>query len=217
MAVIYLVAGIVIGFVLRVSQSPVSAARSASVAAVPPATPTAPADANPPSNGNPPGRDQLKLMADSHAAPLLAKLKSDPNNSSLLMQIGSLYHAAHQFTQAAAYFAKAVQADPKNGPARTKLAISLYREGDVDGAITQLNRVLHDAPGDADALFNLGMIRLQGKQDGAGAVAAWKLLLKLNPQLSEDRKAEVERLMAGVQTSLGEQNRNQGASNNGQP
>jgi cytochrome c-type biogenesis protein CcmH/NrfG len=140
----------------------------------------------------------MKQMADSKAAPLLAKLKNDPNNTALLDQVGAVYHATRQFQQAAVYYNRAVQADPKNVPLRTKLAISLYRNGDVDGAIAQLNHALTLDPKDANSLFDLGMIRLQGKQDPKGALAAWQLLLKSNPQMSADRRATVQKLIAGV-------------------
>ena len=58
------------------------------------------------------------------------------------------------------------------------------------------------------------MIKLQGKQDGKGALAAWQRLLKSNPQLSADRKATVQKLMAEVLTMLGDQNGIQGARSN---
>jgi cytochrome c-type biogenesis protein CcmH/NrfG len=199
MAAIYLIAGLAIVYLLHMSQSPATPAGAVSVTKAPHPMPSAPA------NVKPPTLDEMKHAADSQATLLLQKLKSDPNNIMLLMQLGSVYHASHQFKEAAAYYGKAVQADPKNAAARTKLAISLYREGDVDAAIAQLNRTLQDSPGDAAALFNLGMIRLEGKQDGPGALSAWQQLLKLNPQLSADRKAEVQDLMAQVQTSLGRQ------------
>jgi len=150
-------------------------------------------------------------MADKQAAPLLGKLKSDPNDSAVLMQIGAIYHATHQFKEAAAYYDRAVQVDPRNVALRTKLASSLYRNGDVDEAIAQLNHGLSYDPKDANSLFDLGMIRLQGKGDGKGALAAWQKLLKSNPQLSADRKAMVQKLMADVLTSLGNQHEIQGA------
>jgi cytochrome c-type biogenesis protein CcmH/NrfG len=68
-----------------------------------------------------------------------------------------------------------------------------------------LNQALAVDPKDANALFNLGMIRLQGKNDGRGALDAWQRLLKSNPQLSPERKAEVQKLMADVLTSMGRQ------------
>jgi cytochrome c-type biogenesis protein CcmH/NrfG len=152
-----------------------------------------------------PTLQDMKQMADTNAAPLLAKLKKDPNNTDLLDQVGAIYHATHQFKEAAGYYDRAVQIDPKSVALRTKLAISLYRSGDVDGAIAQLNRALSLDPKDANALFDLGMIRLQGKQDRKGALAAWRQLLKSNPQLSADRKAAVQKMMADAQKTAGDQ------------
>jgi len=191
MAVICLAVGLAIGYLFRGSQSPVAPA--------PPeanAQPSAPASAM---GGHMPSLDEMKQMADKQAAPLLEKLKSDPNNSDLLMQVGKIYNSTHQFKEAAGYYDKALQVDPKNTAIRTEMASCLYNNGDVDGAISQLQQSLQYAPKDANSLFNLGMIKWQGKQDTKGALAAWQELLKSNPQLSSDRKATVQRLMADVQ------------------
>ena len=161
-----------------------------------------------------PSLEEMKRMAGKQAAPLLEKLKSDPNNSAVLIQLGAIYHTTHQFREAASYYGKAVQVDPRNVDLRTKLASSLYRNGDADGAIAQLNLALSYDPKDANALFDLGMIRLQGKRDGKGALAAWQQLLKLNPQLSADRKATVLKLIAGVETTVGDQHGIKGARSN---
>jgi len=165
-------------------------------------------------HGNMPSLDDMKQMADKRAAPLLRMLKSDPNNSAVLIRIGAIYHTMHQFKEAAAYYGKAAQVDPKNAAIRAELASSLYRGGDVDGAIEQLNQALVFEPNDPNSLFDLGMIRLQGKRDNVGALAAWQRLLKSNPQLSADRKATVLKLMADVMTTLGDQKGNAGAGNN---
>ena len=55
-------------------------------------------------------------------------------------------------------------------------------------------------------MFDLGIVKLNGKQDGKGALAAWQRLLKSNPQLSAERKATVQKLMAAVMTTLSDQN-----------
>lgn len=165
-------------------------------------------------NGRMPTIADLKVMSDKQVAPLLEKLKSDPNNSAVLAQIGAVYHTTHQFGDAAIWYGKALAIDPKNVSMRTRLASSLYRNGDADGAIAQLNKALTYAPGDANALFDLGLIRLQAKLDGNGALAAWQQLLKSNPQLSADRKAQVQKLMADVLTSMGTQSASKGAPSN---
>jgi cytochrome c-type biogenesis protein CcmH/NrfG len=107
-----------------------------------------------------------------------------------------LYKATHQFKEAAGYYQKAIDADPTNVAARTDLASCLFYQGDADGAVNQLQQSLRYDPKDANSLFNLGMIRLQAKNDPSGAVTAWQQLLKLNPKLAVDKKAAVERMIA---------------------
>jgi cytochrome c-type biogenesis protein CcmH/NrfG len=143
-----------------------------------------------------PSLEDMKHMADKKAEPLLANLKADPNNSDLLNQIGTLYKATHQFKEAQGYFQRAIEANPKNVASRTDLASCLFYQGDTDGAIQQIEKSLTYEPKDANSLFNLGMIRLQGKKDPTGAITAWKKLLKLNPALAADKKAAVEKLIA---------------------
>ena len=189
MACICLAIGLVLGYLYRGSAS--------SHASVPPAAQgSVPASAGVHPQMARPSLEDMKHMADKKAEPLLAKLKNDPNNSQLLNQIGTLYKATHQFKEAAGYFQKAIDADPKNVAARTDLASCLFYDGDADGAIQQLQKSLSYDPKDANSLFNLGMIRLQAKNDPSGAISAWQQLLKANPTLPEDKKAAVEKLIA---------------------
>ncbi|HET9695545.1 MAG TPA: tetratricopeptide repeat protein [Terriglobales bacterium] len=190
LAMVCLVVGLGVGYLLRGSQSPVPA----------PATPAA-AAANPhgamtEASTPPPTLDQMKHMAEKTAEPFLEKLKKDPNNPELLNQVGNLYRATHQFKEAAAYYEKALSADPKNAAIRTDLASCLYYSGDIDGSIAQLEKALTYNPKFAGALFNLGIIRWKGKNDSAGAVATWEKLLKVtdDPQ----QKEKLEHLIAQV-------------------
>lgn len=195
MASVCLVAGLAIGYLMRSSQLALPLVR--------PAAHAVPAGA---SAGQHHGSlEEIKKVADRQAAPLLEKLKSNPNDNALLVQVGAIYHTSHRFKEAADYYSKALETDPKNVATRTRLASSLYRSGDIDGAITQLNQALTYEPKDANALFDLGMIKLQGKGDDKGAIAAWQRLLKTNPQLTPDRKATVMKLMADAMTMRNDQ------------
>jgi cytochrome c-type biogenesis protein CcmH/NrfG len=145
--------------------------------------------------GHPPlTMEQMKAMADMKAAPLLEQLKRDPKNVKLLEQAAALYGSAHQFKDAENYYTKSLQIDPKNTGTRTELASVLYYQGDVDGALRELQNSLKYSPNDVNALFNLGMIKFKGKDDAVGAIAAWQQLLKAHPDL--DRKATVEKMIA---------------------
>jgi cytochrome c-type biogenesis protein CcmH/NrfG len=192
MAVISLVVGLAIGYLFRGSQSPAPPPRPVTTSA------PQPSPASGGMGGQMPSLEQMKQMADAKAAPLLEKLKTDPNNTDLLTKVGDLYQGTHQFKEAAVYYDKALQIDPKNVPIRTQMASCLYYQGDIDGAISQLQQALRYDPKDANSLFNLGIMKLQGKKDTKGALAAWQLLLNSNPQLSADRKARVQKLRADV-------------------
>ncbi len=191
MAVISLVVGLAIGYLFRGSQSPALPAQ--------PAANIQPSASSGGMSGEMPSLDQMKQMADKKAAPLLEKLKTDPANKQLLIQVGNIYKATHQFKEAAGYYGKALQADPTDVAIRTETASCLYYSGDVEGAISQLQVALQYNPQDANSLFNLGLFKWKGKQDSNGALAAWRQLLKSNPQLSAERKATVQKLMAEVQ------------------
>jgi cytochrome c-type biogenesis protein CcmH/NrfG len=187
MALVCLLLGLALGYLFRGSRAR-SLTMSAPAAA--PQASTSPA-------GHPmPTLDQMKQMADTKAEPLLSQLKSDPNNAGLLIQVGKIYQSTHQFKEAAIYFGKSLQVNPKDVATRTEMASCLYYDGDVDGAIAQLQQTLQDDPKDANALFNLGMIKWKGKNDANGAIATWRQLLKSNPHLENAKKAQVQKLMA---------------------
>jgi cytochrome c-type biogenesis protein CcmH/NrfG len=151
-----------------------------------------------------PTLEQMKQMADKKAEPLLQELKKEPNNKDLLIRIGYFYKSAHQFKEASQYFEQSLQVDPGNVAIRTERASCLYYNGDVDGALNELQASLKLNPKDANALFNLGMIRLNGKQDASGAIAAWQELLKSNPHL--EKKPIVEQMIAEAKQQKHSQN-----------
>jgi len=208
MAAICLLVGVLVGYLARgsaptASGHPVAASESAAPAkasAMPAAMPqdTAPHPA--------PTLDDMKRMADKKAEPLLAKLKTDPNNADTLNQLGILYRATHQFKEADGYYEKGLQVDPKNVNVRTDLASCLYYTGDIDGAVAQLQKSLTYDPKHAGTLMNLGIIEWKGKNDVNAAVAAWEKLLKLNPDFPQKEMvrhmiAEAKGLVNTAQTS----------------
>jgi cytochrome c-type biogenesis protein CcmH/NrfG len=190
MAAVCLLVGLAVGYLFRGSQSPAGASRNGMPASV--MGGMHPAGMG----GQMPTLEQMKRMADQKAGPVLAKLKSDPDNADLLIQAGAIYQATHQFKEAADYYGKSLNVKPKNVAIRTEMASCLYYLGDVEGALHQLQQATTDDPKDANSLFNLGFIRWREKKDSKGALAAWQQLLKTNPQLEAGKKAEVEKLIA---------------------
>lgn len=198
LAVVCLLIGLAVGYLFRGSRSPAPPAPAATQSAADAGAAAHAAMGQGGMAGQPPTLDQMKQMADKKAEPLLAQLQADPKNTDVLVQLGNIYLATHQFKEASGYFAKAVEIKPKDVKIRTSLASTLYYRGDVDGALQQLTRATTDDPKDANSLFNLGMIRWKEKKDARGALSAWAQLLKSNPTLEPAKKAQVQRLMADV-------------------
>ncbi len=190
LSAICLLLGLVVGYLLRGSAAPR------------PPMPAAQVNTSGPNrsghSGQMPTLEQMKHMADKQAEPLLAKMRTNPTDASLLIQIGNVYRSAHQFKDASGYYDKALQLDPRNVAIRTELASCLYYAGDIDGALAQLHQALQTNPKDSNSLFNLGMIEWREKKDGASALAAWDQLLKSNPGLAEEKKTQVQQLIAKV-------------------
>jgi tetratricopeptide (TPR) repeat protein len=188
LVVICLMVGIAGGWFIRGSQgSTASGISGTSRVATSNASTAAPAP-------QAPSAIQLRGMADAQASPLLARLKADPQNPDLLTSIGNLYYDAKQYPIAIDYYGRVLKAKPSEADVRTDLATAYWYMGDADTAIAEFNRALTYEPQKANTLFNLGLVKWQGKMDAAGAVADWKKLLAANPKY--EGRAEVERMIA---------------------
>jgi cytochrome c-type biogenesis protein CcmH/NrfG len=187
MAMACLILGVAVGYFLRGSQAPTQAATVAPVVQQTHGMPGATED-------QPPTLEKMKQMADKAAAPVLEKIKNNPRDFEALNDAGKVYRATHQFKEAAAYYERALQIDPKNAATRTDMASCLYYTGDVDSALAQLDKVLSYDPKFFGALLNVGIIKLQAKNDAAGAIASWEKILKTDADPRQ--KSFVKKLIA---------------------
>jgi len=186
LAVICLLSGVIVGYLLRNSRPP--------QASVPAKQATVPSQGSQPgAMGAPVTAAQLKRMADKQAEPLLNGLKTKPTDAGLLAQAGNVYYDAHQFNDAIDYYGRSLQSDPKNTTVRTDMGTALWYVGNVDRAIAEFDRVLKQEPNKGIALFNRGMVKWQGKMDVEGAVADWETLLKVYPNYPQ--RPTVEQLI----------------------
>jgi tetratricopeptide (TPR) repeat protein len=187
MAVLCLLVGCAVGYLLRGSGSasapaPATAAGAEQQQGMPPA---ASGGMEQPQQPSP---EQMKAMADKQAEPLLEQLKSKPGDPALLTQIGNLYYDAHVFPLAIDYYQKTLAVDPKNSSVRTDMASAMFSMGDPDHSIAEFDHALKDDPKNANALFNRGIVKWQGKMDVKGAMADWELLLKEDPNYEQADK-----------------------------
>jgi cytochrome c-type biogenesis protein CcmH/NrfG len=80
------------------------------------------------------------------------------------------------------------------------LSNSYHYAGNDDKAFESLDRALKLDPKSPNALFNLGMLKWQVKNDPKGAIAAWEQLLKTNP--NHPRRAQVEGMIEKAKKHL---------------
>jgi tetratricopeptide (TPR) repeat protein len=147
--------------------------------------------------------DQLKAAADNQAAPMIAKLNADPKNLGLLTSIGNLYYDAQQYPVAVDYYGRELQIKPSDAAVRTDMATAYWYMGNADTAIAEFNKALSYAPTNPNTLFNLGLVKWQGKHDSAGAIAEWKKLLAANPNY--EAKDKVEQMLFDVEKQVAAQ------------
>src|SRR6202521_1232180 len=171
LAVFCLVLGVALGYLFRGSASPAAQASvspggnaAQSQPAQPQLTP-----------------EQQKAMIDQAVTPLLATLKNNPDDFNTLAQVANLYFDGRQYPEAIQYYRLAVKSQPTNSDLLTDLGTAIWYTGDADGAITEFQTALKYRPDHPGTLFNLGIVRWQGKSDPKGAVQAWEQLLQKNP------------------------------------
>lgn len=193
LAVVCLLLGMAGGWLIRGSQSPAAAPVEAASA-------PAPAVGGGGMNAQP-SPEQMKQMADTQAAPLIEKLKSDPNNPELLASIGNFYYDAQQYQTAVDYYGRVLKAKPADASVRTDMATAYWYMGNADTAIEEFNKALKYEPNKPNTLFNLGLVKWQGKMDINGAVADWEKLLASNPNY--EGKDKVEQMIAEAKKHAG--------------
>ena len=141
-----------------------------------------------------PAADTANNSVNAAAAPLLQKLQADPNNPDLLVNLGNVYYDAQQYPAAVGYYARALHLKPGDADVRTDMGTAYWYMGNADRALAEFNQALSDRPNNPNTLFNLGLVKLQGKRDAAGAIADWNKLLATNPDYAE--RAKVQQMIA---------------------
>ena len=214
LAVITLAIGIAVGYFARGSAPATTAnlpenAQSAmsSPASMPPAG-AAPANMGPGQlPGSAPEQQASSPEALAKAAePLLAQLKSNPNNAEVLVQLGNIYYDGQSYPQAIDYYQKALKIQPNNADVRTDLGTSYWYTGDPDKALACFEKSLTVRPNHPGTLFNMGMVEWQGKKDPKAAIVAWEKLLQTNPDYPQKDQVQmlIERAkMHGAGTTKG--------------
>jgi cytochrome c-type biogenesis protein CcmH/NrfG len=121
------------------------------------------------------------LFDEQQAQALRNVLARDPKNVQANTALGNMLFDAGRYAEAVGPYQQAFAADPNNVNVSTDLGTALWYSGKPDEAIAQFNRSLAIDATHPQTLFNLGIVKRDGKQDLPGAVQAWEKLLATNP------------------------------------
>jgi cytochrome c-type biogenesis protein CcmH/NrfG len=151
-----------------------------------------------PGPGAPP---KAGLMDEQQAQALRNVLARDPRNVQANTQLGNLYFDAGRYADAVGPYSVAFAGDSGNVNLSTDLGTALWYSGKADEAIAQFTKSLAINPTHPQTLFNLGIVKRDGKQDPAGAVQAWEKLLASNPTYVDRDK--VQQLLTQLRQQVG--------------
>ena len=127
-------------------------------------------------------------------------LAADPKNARANTELANRLYDAARYAEAIPYYQQAFAADMRNVNVSTDLATALYYAGRPDEALAQFEKSLAVDPKHGQTLFNLGIVRRDGKQDPKGAIAAWERLLGAVPDYADASK--VRTMIAELKTRV---------------
>ncbi|MGH9256142.1 MAG: tetratricopeptide repeat protein [Vicinamibacterales bacterium] len=166
--------GIILGWVIGAQQAGNRAA--------------APAAATTAAGGQQAAR-QAPPLDEARVQSLMTIIKNDPKNAGAVVQLANTYFDAEQYQDAIKWYEEGLRLDPKSPDASTDLGISYYYTGQTDRALKQFEQSLAIDPRHTKTMLNQGIVLAFGKQDLAGAEAAWKQVIALAPDSMEAQAA----------------------------
>lgn len=177
-SIVFAVAGMCFGIILGW----VIGAQQASRSAAAPAVAAAPAEGGG-TQRQAPALDEAKVQS------LMTILKNDPENAGAALQLANTYFDAERYDDAIKWYQESLKLDPKNPDASTDLGVSYYYTGQVDLALQQFEQSLELDARHTKTMLNQGIVLAFGKQDLAGAEAAWKQVVAIAPDSAEGQAA----------------------------
>jgi cytochrome c-type biogenesis protein CcmH/NrfG len=108
-------------------------------------------------------------------------LARDPKNFQAAVSAGNMLYDARRYEEAIPFYQLAMSANGTDVNVSTDLGTALWYTGRADAALAQYSVSISIDPKHAQTLFNMGIVRSDGKKDYAGAVQAWEALLSTNP------------------------------------
>ncbi len=141
------------------------------------------------SNQNIPNQPSVDLNSINKINDLEAKLKTNPDDISLILQLAHTQNDAGFFSKAIENYNKYLEKNPKDADARVDMGVCYYNLGNYPAAISEMEKALKYQPNHQIGNLNLGIVNLaagnlkQSKEWLEKAVA-------INPNSDAGKRAE---------------------------
>jgi tetratricopeptide (TPR) repeat protein len=139
-------------------------------------------------SGLPQDHPPLELL--THLNELEQLSLANPQNADYMTEIGNIYYDLGRYQNALDAYEKSLKLKPRDPGVSTDAATCYHNIGQDDKALELLDEVLRFSPNFSQALFNKGVILINGKGDTAAGIAVWEELLRTNPNFPQ--RAELE-------------------------
>jgi len=112
---------------------------------------------------------------------LSAKIKQNPHDFDSIVELANLNFDQKNYGDAVNLYKTALEVRPDALNVRTDMGTAMFYQERFDDAIAEFQQVLQSDPKNAQALFNLGVTMLHGKNDPKRALEYWERMIATNP------------------------------------
>lgn len=169
--------GVIVGWILGTQQSSGTAAPTVAATAAPAAA----------AEG---GRPPAAPLDEARARELVAAASGAPADPAPRVLLGNLYFDAERYGDAVEWYEQALRLNPKDANVSTDLGVAYYYTDEPDKAIKQFEQSLAVDATHTKTMLNMGIVKAFGKQDLAGAAAAWQQVIATAPDSPEAQAAK---------------------------
>ena len=133
---------------------------------------------------------------DARMAELENLVRQHPEDPRAWAELGHVYFDLDQPDKAIQAYEKSLALAPGDPAVLTDMGVMYRRRGEPDKAIQAFDQAVAASPGFETALFNKGVVLMADLNDLPGAMAAWKELVKVNPDATTPGGEKVADIVA---------------------